>query len=1270
MKRWLAAVVTALILWPAAASASSASFVAFDSFSGGSWQGVYGSDGYQVVNDSQNLPAYATVTPTAASLYTWAASTTDPRGAQKAAPATDRIAACWYSSTSFSLSVTISDGQTHQMAIYALDWDNYYGRTETIEVRDAATNALLDSRNLSGFQGGVWAVWNVSGNLKVVVVNTNGPSNAVVSGIFFGPVQAVPQSSSQATYVRSDTTTQGSWKGVYGSDGYQVINDAQSLPSYATLAPSNNLIYTWAGSTSDVRGLQKATSATDRIAACWYSSSTWSVRIRINDGQVHSIALYALDWDNYNGRTETIEIRDTGTNALLDSRSLAGFVGGTWLIWNIAGNVTIVVRNTNGSSNAVVSGLFFGAPQVPPNLIVNGSFEVGATATGNYTYGPTDQPPWTWGSGAGVTGGGSAFTNGNSGPTDGRLAAFLQNTGAVTQTFTAPAAGNYAAYLRIVNRGNYGAQQTFAVDIDSTTVLAAPVPVSPIPSTWMYVATPTFALTAGSHTLAIRGTVAGPDSTAFIDEVRVTAATAFAGTTIAGSFEEWQIGAQNYHYNPGAQPWSFPAGSGITANNSAFGSPAAPQGAQAAFVQNGGYMTQTWNDSGNTYQLQFSAAGRVAYGTPTLTATVDGTPVGSWTLSNSAYGSFSTPVTLAAGSHTIRFASVGGDSFVDDVQLVAAAATSAPGGFNVFESGTAAGSIAGVIHTKVAGVPFTVDVVALNATRSAALPSFSGSVKVELLDGSDNSGALDAGGCRASWAPLPGSAAATLAFAAADSGRKPVTLSEANAWRDVRVRVSTPSTGAPTTVACSGDNFANRPAGFAAFAASDADSATTGAARPLANATATGGNVHRAGQPFTVHAAAVNGAGATTTNYAGTATPQITPCAGTACVGTAGTLTLTATAAAGVIDRSASYDEVGSFALQLVDSSFAAVDAADGSSAAERTIASATIVVGRFVPDHFDLVLLAAPTLRTFGSGSCAARSFTYVGQPFGYAAVPQATVYARNAAGATTANYSGALWKLGPATQSWSTLPAVPALDVSTATLPAITSNNNGSGLVAAQAGDMLRFTRPTNAPVAPFDAAIAVTWSVSDTSDAAVTGNPTVASAPLVFASMAFDSGTQFRYGVLRLVPAYGSELVDLPVLVEAQYWDGVRLATHSADQCTAVAANSVALGNYQRSLAACKTAVASAAPTLANGRTFLRLAKPGSGNAGSVDLALQLGASAAGQTCLAVGGAPTAAVAASLPWLQGKWSGAAAFDQNPATRASFGQYRSPFIYQRESY
>ncbi len=911
------------------------------------------------------------------------------------------------------------------------------------------------------------------------------------------------------------------------------------------------------------------------------------------------------------------------------------------------------------------------AIQFSSNMLVsNGGFEAGAGGNGTYTYQPTDQGFWVFGPGAGITGANSGFTSANSPPTEGRLAAFLQNQGTIAQTGGVAVAGNYMLTFRLVNRANYGCQQSLAVRVDGTTVLALPVPVQPIATEWMHVATPPFALTAGGHTVQLAGTQSGGDCTAFVDDVKLEAAPTFSPTQILGSFEEWQIGAQNYHYSAGAQPWAFTVGSGLIANGSAFGSPNAPQGAQAAFVQDTGYMTQTWTDAGDSYQLQFSAAGRLSSGTPTLTASIDGTTIGSWTLGNSAYAAFSAPVTLAPGPHTVRFASSGGDSFVDDVQLVAAGATATPGGFNAFESGTAAGAIAGVIHTKVAGAPFTIDVVALNAARTAVLTAFTGSVKVELLDGADNSGALDAGGCRASWPTLPGNAPATLAFAAADSGRKSVTLSEANAWRDLRVRVSTPVTGAPTTVACSGDNFANRPASFAAFAATDADSASAGTARSLANAAATGGGVHQAGRPFTVRAAAVNAVGATTTNYVGTATPLVAACAGTACIGTAGTLTLAATAVAGVIDRSASYDEVGSIALQLVDSAFAAVDAADGSSAAERTIASPAIVVGRFVPDHLDLVVLAAPTLRTFGSSACAARSFTYVGQPFGYAAVPQATVYARNAAGATTANYSGVLWKLGPATQAWSALPATPALDATAATLPAITSNNNGSGLAAAQAADRLRFARPANAPVAPFDAQIALTWTVRDTSETAVAGNAAIASAPLVFANMAFDAGTQFRYGVLRLVPAYGSELIDLPVLVEAQYWDGIRMATHSADQCTPLAPASVALGNWQRNLSACKTAVATTAATLASGRGFLRLARPGNGNGGSVDLGVQLGASATGQTCTTVGAASTPAVAANLPWLQGKWSGAAAFDQNPATRASFGQYRSPFIYQRESY
>ena len=43
MKRWWLALAVALLLAPALARASTAGFVGFDNFTGGSWKGVYGS---------------------------------------------------------------------------------------------------------------------------------------------------------------------------------------------------------------------------------------------------------------------------------------------------------------------------------------------------------------------------------------------------------------------------------------------------------------------------------------------------------------------------------------------------------------------------------------------------------------------------------------------------------------------------------------------------------------------------------------------------------------------------------------------------------------------------------------------------------------------------------------------------------------------------------------------------------------------------------------------------------------------------------------------------------------------------------------------------------------------------------------------------------------------------------------------------------------------------------------------------------------------------
>src|SRR5260370_30364441 len=86
-------------------------------------------------------------------------------------------------SGTFSIDVNLTDGNSHRFALYAVDFDTS-ARRETIQVVDANTNAVLDTRTLSSFSNGVYLVWNVSGHVKINVIWTGG-FNAVVSGVFF-----------------------------------------------------------------------------------------------------------------------------------------------------------------------------------------------------------------------------------------------------------------------------------------------------------------------------------------------------------------------------------------------------------------------------------------------------------------------------------------------------------------------------------------------------------------------------------------------------------------------------------------------------------------------------------------------------------------------------------------------------------------------------------------------------------------------------------------------------------------------------------------------------------------------------------------------------------------------------------------------------------------------------------------------------------------------------------------------------------------------------
>jgi hypothetical protein len=158
-----------------------------------------------------------------------------------------------------------------------------------------------------------------------------------------------------------DVSTQGNWKGLYGTQAYTVVGDTASWPAWATVMPAGQGQYQFAASTSDVRGLQQA-NGSSRVAYVWYADS-WNLDVNITDGNAHQLALYLVDWDTTT-RAQRMEIRDAVTGTLLDVQNASSYNGGQYWNWRVTGHVTITLIKTAGW-NAVVSGVFLDGVAAP-----------------------------------------------------------------------------------------------------------------------------------------------------------------------------------------------------------------------------------------------------------------------------------------------------------------------------------------------------------------------------------------------------------------------------------------------------------------------------------------------------------------------------------------------------------------------------------------------------------------------------------------------------------------------------------------------------------------------------------------------------------------------------------------------------------------------------------------------------------------------------------------------------------------------------------------
>jgi uncharacterized repeat protein (TIGR01451 family) len=540
------------------------------------------------------------------------------------------------------------------------------------------------------------------------------------------------------------------------------------------------------------------------------------------------------------------------------------------------------------------------------------------------------------------------------------------------------------------------------------------------------------------------------------------------------------------------------------------------------------------------------------------------------------------------------------------------------------------------IFTKLANTSFALDVlVLLDATTLNT--GYTGTVAVDLVDSSTTNCPTGTGLVTAQ----------DISFAAADAGRKNVVFASNRAAPNVRVR-ATLGASAP---ACSADNFAIRPPAFT-LSSNDATNTST-----------SGTPVIKAGAAFHLSAAAVIG-------YNGIPTIDTNGLTGTPNDGVLSGVFSAATAGDGIASGIGfSYSEVGHFGLAanvVFDADFTLFDQPDeclvgfsnslsagkygcsiGSTEVPFDVDSSGF--GRFIPARFN-VSTNTPILQPACNST-----FTYLGQPFGYSTSPQLTLTARNVVGNTTSNYGGDYWKhnsglLGHSYTSNVTGIAAPIITTMGSVAWSGTTDSNGVGQ-ASLSGEFLTYTKPASS-VAPFEADVNLTFSVDDLKDSDDVcydpDNNGICNSFTISNITDNITGSDQRYGRMRLQNAYGPETLPLTIPVFTEYFDGTSFVLNDSDSCTTYDSSNIQLTNFQYNLEDDKTFAQGGNNVLVSGvGNNLSLTAPGDENDGSVDVTLDLSQAPGAQIWLQPGGI------------------------NPTTRATFGIYRGNdrLIYMRES-
>jgi hypothetical protein len=158
-----------------------------------------------------------------------------------------------------------------------------------------------------------------------------------------------------AAYSTFDADIGGNWISHYGSKGFLIASEPNRA-SAVFGAITNGTYWVWENPSNSPLA-QQTSDGTRQVAACWYSDTTMSLPINLNDNQIHLLSVYCMDFEGKNIE-EYIQI--VGSDGWADWPVFIGSYAnrGVYVTFLFKGPAVLTVKPRSGSTYASFSGVY------------------------------------------------------------------------------------------------------------------------------------------------------------------------------------------------------------------------------------------------------------------------------------------------------------------------------------------------------------------------------------------------------------------------------------------------------------------------------------------------------------------------------------------------------------------------------------------------------------------------------------------------------------------------------------------------------------------------------------------------------------------------------------------------------------------------------------------------------------------------------------------------------------------------------------------------